>query len=68
MSLWRLGLVGVMELSWLVSYTGSEDVLSFQWDDEGFMGDVSSSFSRVPTCPMEVDVELFALDECSKHE
>ena len=57
-----------MELSWLVSYTGAEDVLSFQWDDEGFVGDVSSSFLRVPTCPMEVDIELFTLDEGSKHE
>jgi len=49
-------------------YAGAEDVLSFQRDDKGFMGDVSSSFLRVPTCPMEVDIELFTLDECSKHE
>ena len=49
-------------------YTGAEDVLSFQRDNEGFMGDVSSSFLWVPTCPMEIDVELFALDEGCKHK
>ena len=49
-------------------YTGTEDMLSFQGDDESFVGDVSSSFSRVPTCPMEVDVELFTFDEGSEHE
>ena len=63
MSLWQLGLLRVMELSWLVLYAGAEDVLSFQGDNEGFMGDVSSSFSRVPTCPVEIDIELFALNK-----
>jgi len=56
-----------MELSWLVSYAGTEDVLSFEGDDESFMGDVSSSLSRLPTCPMKVDIELFALDEGREH-
>jgi len=56
-----------MELSWLVLYTGVEDVLSFKGDDEGFMGDVGCTFSGVPACPVEVDVELFALNESSKH-
>jgi len=56
-----------MELSWLVSYTSVEDVLSFKGDDEGFMGDVSCIFSGVPACPVEVDIELFMLNESSKH-
>jgi len=56
-----------MELSWLVSYTGIEDVLSFKRDNEGFMGDVGCTFSGVPACLVEVDVELFTLNESSKH-
>ena len=63
MSLWL-----VLELSLLMLYAGAKDVLSFKWDDEGFMGNISSFFLRVPTCPMEVDIKLFALDEGSEHE
>jgi len=58
----------VLELSLLILYTGAEDVLSFQRDNEGLMGDVSSPFSRMPTCPVEIDIKLFTLDEGSEHE
>jgi len=56
-----------MELSWLMLYTGGKDVLSFKGDDEGFVGDVGCTFSGVPACPVEVDVELFVLNESSEH-
>ena len=52
-----------MEISCLMLDGFIEDCMSFKGDDDCFMGDIGGIFSGVPTCPMEVDVELVSCNE-----
>ena len=64
MSLWLL-LLGwyIVEISCLMLDGFVEDGMSFEGDDDCFMSDISGTFSGVPACPMEVDIELVLCNE-----
>jgi len=52
-----------VEVPWLMLNGFVKDSMSFEGNDDCFVSDVGSVFCGVPTCPMEVDVELIPCDE-----
>jgi len=52
-----------VEVPWLILDGFIEDCVSFEGNDDCFMSDIGSVFLGVPTCPMEMDVELVSCNE-----